>query len=222
MVKIGEFIEIKGVKCLVLDIIDENPFVIALDTKIKTCFDDKSTNYNNSILERIVNDWLKKLDVPTITRTLDLTAMDGSKCYGTLEVKAAPLTFGEWRKYAEIIAPNVKSSFWLATAWIDPKWKEKWSWDSVCIVNMGGTVTGCGFTPSAVMLIVMGDNWYTGEETPMHRASSYIALATKAQPYNISDTLEAVKIVEGGFAVAYNTWSEFNYSGTRTNYIAFR
>ena len=139
MVKIGEFIKIKGVKCLVLDIIDENPFVIALNTKIKTCFDDKSTNYNNSILERTVNDWFKKLDVPAITRIIDLTTMDGSKCYGTLKVKAAPLTFGEWQKYKEIIAPNVKNSFWLATAWIDPKWEEKWwNWDSVSIVNVIG------------------------------------------------------------------------------------
>ena len=83
-------------------------------------------------------------------------------------------------------------------------------------------VIDCGFTPSAVLMLVMGDNWYTGEDTPMYRASAYIALATKAQPYNSSDTLEAVKIVEGGFAVTYNTWSEFNYSGARTNYIAFR
>ena len=33
--KIGEFIKIKDVKCLVLDIINKNPFIIALDTKIE-------------------------------------------------------------------------------------------------------------------------------------------------------------------------------------------
>ena len=31
--KNGEFIKVKDVECLVLDIIDGNPFVIALDTK---------------------------------------------------------------------------------------------------------------------------------------------------------------------------------------------
>lgn len=156
MVKIGEFIKIKGVKCLVLDIIDENPFVIALNTKIKTCFDDKSTNYNNSILERTVNDWFKKLDVPAITRIIDLTTMDGSKCYGTLKVKAAPLTFNEWREYAEIIIPNIKNWFWLATAWTDPKWKN-WCSDSVCRVHSDGGAgyTGCndngGLVPAFIL-----------------------------------------------------------------------
>jgi len=87
-----------------------------------------------------------------------------------------------------------------------------------------GSVRGidCGFTPSAVLLIVLGDNWYTGESTPMFRASAYVALATRELPYNSSDTSEAVKSVKDGFAVTYNTWTEFNYSGARTNYIAFR
>lgn len=137
MIKIGEFIKIKDAECLVLDIIDGNPFVIALNIKVKTRFDVKSTNYSHSMLERTINDWFKKLDVPAITRTLDLTTMDGSKCYGTLNVKAAPLTFDEWQKYAEIITPNIKDWFWLATAWGDPKWK-KWCSYTVCIVNSNG------------------------------------------------------------------------------------
>lgn len=83
-------------------------------------------------------------------------------------------------------------------------------------------VIDCGFTPSAVLILVMGDNWFSGWETPMNRAPAYIALATREQPYNSSDTMKAVEIVEGGFAVTCNTWAEFNRKDVRTNYIVFR
>ena len=156
MVKIGEFVKVKDVECLVLDIINENPFVIALDTKIESCFNDKNSNYSNSILEKTVNDWFEKLDVSAITRTIDLTTMDGSKCYGTLKTKVAPLTFDEWRKYAEIIIPNIKNWFWLVTVWADPKW-DNWCKNTVCVVGTGGTAylspygTSNGLAPAFIL-----------------------------------------------------------------------
>ena len=89
------------------------------------------------MLEKTINDWFERLDITAVTRTLDLTTMDGSKYYGTLEVKAAPLTFDEWRKYAEIIIPNIKNWIWLATAWTNPR-SEGWYTGCVCSVNMVG------------------------------------------------------------------------------------
>ena len=51
-----------------------------------------------------------------ITRTVDLTALNGSKEYGTVECKVAPLTLDELRKYHGII-PKPKVWEWSATPW---------------------------------------------------------------------------------------------------------
>lgn len=137
--KIGETFKIKNIKLLTLDIIDGNPFVIALDTGIESKFAEDSNNYDGSTLEDVVNEWFEELDVPAVSRVLDLTTMDGSKCYGALEVEAAPLTFDEWRRYAEIIIPNIKHWFWLATGWADRKWKN-WGSYHVCRISGGGSM----------------------------------------------------------------------------------
>lgn len=153
--KIGETFKIKDEKLLVLDIIDGNLFVIALDIGITTIFSNNSNNYKGSTLEKATNEWFRELDVPAIPRKLDLTTMDGSKCYGTMEVKAAPLTFYEWHKYAEIIIPHVKNWFWLATAWADPKWGN-WGSNFVCLVSSdssayGSCYYGRGLAPAFIL-----------------------------------------------------------------------
>ena len=138
--KIGETIPVKGINCLVIDIIDGNPFVIALDTGITSKFsENENNNYNGSILERAINEWFEKLDIPTIPRMLDLTAVNNDKTYNGIKTKAAPLTFDEWHKYSEIIAPNIKHWFWLATAWTAPEYRIC-NADFACRVYMDGYV----------------------------------------------------------------------------------
>lgn len=139
--KIGETIQINGINLLVLDVINGNPFVIALDLNIKTAFDSTSNNYKGSILEKRMNDWGKETGLPFIPRSLDLTTMDGSKRYGEMEVTVAPLTFDEFRKYAWNIIPNIRQSFWLATAWADPKWNNLGS-HGVCFIYTDGGIGG--------------------------------------------------------------------------------
>ncbi len=86
-------------------------------------------------------------------------------------------------------------------------------------------VVDCGFTPSAVLMVVDGSNWYkgsSGSAVPYYRASGYIGLATREYPHATSDLNNAIQIVEGGFKLTLNAWSEFNRTGYKTNYIAFR
>ena len=142
--KIGETFKIKDVELLTLDIVDGNPFVIALDTGIESKFAEDSNNYDGSTLEDVVDEWFEELGVPAISRVLDLTTMDGSKRYGAIEVEAAPLTLDEWRKYAEIIIPNFKHWLWLATGWADPKWKN-WGATAVCSILAGGCMNADSF-----------------------------------------------------------------------------
>lgn len=115
--KIGEVITVNHTKLLVLDFIEDNPFVICF-TDIKTQFDNKSAFYGNSILSQQTEQWIKNKGFKTIPRTIDLLTMDGYRDkYGTMKVSAAPLTFDEYRKYASILKPHITNWFWTVTAW---------------------------------------------------------------------------------------------------------
>lgn len=121
---IGETITVNGVKCLVLDEINGNPFVIALEVEIYSVFGD-SNNYKESGSRKTIESWFKNTGIKAIARDVDLTAMDGYKGYGTLNTTVAPLTFDEYRKYNHILTPHIKNSFWLVTPWGSPK-KDNW------------------------------------------------------------------------------------------------
>ena len=118
----GDIITLADVKFAVLDIIDGNPFVVALSNQGSSRFGD-SNNYANSTLRNVVENWLEDLDIDTdlvMEREIDLTTLDGYKGYGKLKVKAAPLTMDEARKYAELI-PDPDDWSWLATGWGAPE-----------------------------------------------------------------------------------------------------
>lgn len=118
----GDIITLADVKFAVLDIIDGNPFVVALTNQGNSRFGD-SNNYANSTLRNVVENWLEDLDIDTdlvMEREIDLTTLDGYKGYGKLKVKAAPLTMDEARKYAELI-PDPDDWSWLATGWGAPE-----------------------------------------------------------------------------------------------------
>lgn len=134
---IGETITVNGVKCLVLDEIDGNPFVIALEVGINFVFGN-SNNYKESTLRKGAEAWLKKTGIKAIPRDVDLTAMDGYKGYGSLNTAIAPLTFDEYRKYNHILTPHIKNWFWLVTPWGSPE-KDNWASDHVCFVYHGGS-----------------------------------------------------------------------------------
>ena len=118
----GDIITLADVKFAVLDIIDGNPFVVALTNQGSSRFGD-SNNYANSTIRNVVENWLEDLDIDTdlvMEREIDLTTLDGYKGYGKLKVKAAPLTMDEARKYAELI-PDPDDWSWLATGWGAPE-----------------------------------------------------------------------------------------------------
>ena len=136
---IGDIITVKGVKCVVLDEINSNPFVIALDLDIESPFGN-SNNYKKSELRKRVESWFKDTGIKAIARDVDLTAMDGYKGYGALNTVVAPLTFDEYRKYNHILTPYIKNWFWLVTPWGSPE-KDNWASSYVCIVYTGGSAT---------------------------------------------------------------------------------
>lgn len=62
-----------------------------------------------------------------ITRTVDLTALNGSKEYGSCECKVAPLTIDELRKYHDIL-PLPERFEWSVTPWSTPAVNEDDTW----------------------------------------------------------------------------------------------
>lgn len=132
--KPGDIIQIAGKDFVMLD--DFGPmdtegfehalFVMALESQGESRFGENN-NYAESELRRRTAAWLDNLldhgvDPDLIrSRTLSLTTLDGHGKYGELEVKAAPLTLDEARKYADII-PNCDDACWLATGWGGPEY----------------------------------------------------------------------------------------------------
>lgn len=156
---VGDILKVNEVDLLVIDEINGNPFVIALDLGIESKFSEDSTDYRSSLLKLKVDNWFKSTKIKAIPRILDLTTMDGYTGYGSIEVDAAPLTFDEWRKYARVIKPHIKNWFWLVTSWGDPS-DDYGDPYSVCYVFNNGTAdynaynaynSGIGVAPAFVL-----------------------------------------------------------------------
>lgn len=146
---VGDIITVNGVKLLVLDELDGNPFVLAFDLDEKSAFnrDNAGTDYSKSLLQAKVESWFDKTNIKAIDRKIDLTTMTDYTGYGELTVKAVPLTFDEYRKYAYVIKSNIdiKGWFWTATAWSDPDSADLCT-SIVCRVNYNGLVAYTYYT----------------------------------------------------------------------------
>ena len=126
----GKAVLYRGEPCIVLERRKEGTLLMAVE-HIEHTF-GSSNNFAASSLRAHLNG--AYLDALTeshpdevITRTVDLTALNGSKEYGTCEAKVAPLTLDELRKYHGII-PKPKVWEWSATPWSTPNVDEDDTW----------------------------------------------------------------------------------------------
>lgn len=133
--KPGDIVELAGTKFVVLDDLgphDGEPeegndlFILALETQAKSRFGDTDNYARSELRGRTANwknEWFNKLQGHGAIRkrSIDLTTMDGRGRYGELEVKAAPLTVDEARRYAGIIPPS-NDAYWLANGWGGPEY----------------------------------------------------------------------------------------------------
>lgn len=126
----GKAVLYRGEPCIVLERRKEGTLLMAVE-HIEHTF-GSSNNFAASSLRAHLNG--AYLDALTeshpdeiITRMVDLTALNGSKEYGTCEAKVAPLTLDELRKYHGII-PKPKVWEWSATPWSTPNVDEDDTW----------------------------------------------------------------------------------------------
>lgn len=141
----GQEIMFYKTPCIFLEEREEGLFVIAKE-QIKTAFGDNN-NFAVSSLAKFLNG--KYLDELTcgnskdvVSRNVDLTALNGSKEYGSYKCKVAPLTFDEIRHFRSLL-PLPESWEWSATPWGTPCVDEGDTWVTG-LSNYGNvSYTGC-------------------------------------------------------------------------------
>lgn len=144
----GKTVDYHGEPCLVLEHRKDGTLMLHLD-QMTHAFGSSNNFVSSSLRAHLNGPYLRSLTDGNpdeiITRTVDLTALNGSKEYGTCECKVAPLTLDELRKYHDIL-PLPERFEWSVTPWSTPKVNEDETW--VIYLNTSGGVSndGCANT----------------------------------------------------------------------------
>ena len=150
----GKTVDYHGEPCLVLEHRKDGTLMLHLD-QMTHAFGSSNNFAASSLRSHLNGPYLRSLTDGNpdeiITRTVDLTALNGSKEYGTCECKVAPLTLDELRKYHDII-PLPESFEWSVTPWSTPEVNEDDKWvmglDSVGNIVNNYCVNSYGSRPA--------------------------------------------------------------------------
>lgn len=123
----GDIFTFAGEHFVVLEQLEGETFVLTKDLIGYLPFQEKDTDtgndYSKSTVKELIDKWVTELPRNRLEAAaifpfeLDLRPVDQSNGYGTIEVRAAPLTLWQYGKYKEIIPP-LEDWWWLAT----PPW----------------------------------------------------------------------------------------------------
>lgn len=142
----GQTVNYHGEPCLVLEHRKDGTMLLHLD-QMTHAFGSSNNFAASSLRAHLNGPYLASLTDGNpdeiITRTVDLTALNGSKEYGSCECKVAPLTIDELRKYHDIL-PIPERFEWSVTPWSTPAVNEDDTW--VMGLNSSGYVgfSSCG------------------------------------------------------------------------------
>ena len=144
----GKVINFHGEPCLVLEhradgtlLLNTNQIERAFGTSNDFAASELMHHLNSAYLDSLTEGNPDEI----ITRTVDLTAVNGSKQYGTHNCKVAPLTLDEVRKYHDIL-PKPESFEWLATPWSTPKVDDDKTWVAGLLSNGNVSNGRCSFS----------------------------------------------------------------------------
>lgn len=144
----GQTVNYHGEPCLVLEHRKDGTMLLHLD-QMTHAFGSSNNFAASSLRAHLNGPYLASLTDGNpdeiITRTVDLTALNGSKEYGSCECKVAPLTIDELRKYHDIL-PLPERFEWSVTPWSTPKVDEDDTW--VLGLNSDGGIgySGCSYS----------------------------------------------------------------------------
>ena len=144
----GKVIDYHGEPCLVLEHRKDGTLLLHLE-QMTHAFGSTNNFAASSLRAHLNGPYLRSLTDGNpdeiITRTVDLTALNGSKEYGTCECKVAPLTLDELRKYHAIL-PLPVSFEWSVTPWSTPEVNEDDKWVMGLYSNGNVYHYLCGFS----------------------------------------------------------------------------
>ena len=101
-----------------------------------------NNNYDGSDVDKLCNEFGKAIEKLVgadnlVEHTVDLTADDGLKCYGSIKRKMSLLTAEQYRKYVYVIDEHkLDKWWWLATAYSTAK-RDDTTWIK-CVSPSGG------------------------------------------------------------------------------------
>lgn len=121
-IKPGRIVSYHGHSCIVLEHRNDGTFIIPVKptihefgTKNNFALSQLAEHLNNSFLHYITDNHPDEI----IHRNVDLTAINGSRQYSSIDCQIAPLTLDELRKYHGIL-PKPNATEWTATPWSTP------------------------------------------------------------------------------------------------------
>ncbi len=139
--KVGEKIEIAGMKWKILDKLELGYFAIVDGFEsLSTKFDEHTNDWKTSDLRNYLNTkFLKKVEEDIGEGTLreferDLLSLDGQTEYGICNDKVSLLNVDEYRQYRKHL-PNTDKWWWLLTPWSTPCNEYDWP---VTVVSPSG------------------------------------------------------------------------------------
>lgn len=124
----GQIFNFAGEQFVVMEQRDGAAFVLLAQSKESCPFNDKDNaenrnDYTCSTLKERIDKWVKALPrtsaeaAAILPFEVDLSCTDRSKSYGTITVKAAPLTLWQYGQFKELIPLNEDDWYWLVTPW---------------------------------------------------------------------------------------------------------
>lgn len=124
----GRIFNFAGEKFVVMEQRDGAAFVLLAQSKESCPFNNKDdaenrNDYTRSTLKERIEKWVEALPrtseeaAAILPFEVDLSCTDRSKSYGTITVKAAPLTLWQYGQFKELIPLNEDDWYWLVTPW---------------------------------------------------------------------------------------------------------
>lgn len=136
----GQVVKFHGEPCIVLEHRTAGTLLVTA-AQIKSSFGSTNNFAASSFREHLNGAFADALTEghadELITREVDLTALNGSKEYGSCECKVAPLTFDEIRRFHGLL-PKPESWEWSATPWSTPCVDEDDTYYAVYLNTNGG------------------------------------------------------------------------------------
>lgn len=122
----GQIFNFAGEQFVVLEQRDGAAFVLLAQSKESCPFNGKDNeenrnDYTCSTLKERIDKWVEALPrtseeaAAILPFEVDLSCTDRSKSYGTITVKAAPLTLWQYGQFKELIPLNEDDWYWLVT-----------------------------------------------------------------------------------------------------------